>query len=219
MQGGELLKKYSTRQMFFDKDPELLNKIHFNCGVKLSFREDISNMNWITDSDGSCHLLRKFPDSLQLETYLSSYKKAYELVIESPDEITVENVNSLIYSARLLCYPEISFREHTLIELNYTDEYVKIGGNLYELFVQEEICSNMIQACIIAARASNAGLDYALEKYKYSLNLDWFTPHSANPYYGQVFYTGFNSNHSNVNKIYAFLSAYSIIEELEVEII
>ena len=75
-----------------------------------------------------------------------------------------------------------------------------------------------ILACLIAARASNANLDFALEKYKFSLNLDWFTPHSANPYYGQVFYTGFESNNSNVTKIYAFLSAYSIVEELGVDI-
>ncbi len=34
--------EYSTRQIFFDKEPELLNKIHVECGVRLTFREDES---------------------------------------------------------------------------------------------------------------------------------------------------------------------------------
>ncbi|MPM87805.1 hypothetical protein SDC9_134905 [bioreactor metagenome] len=186
--------------------------------MKLTYREDISNMNWITDSKGSSSLLQHFPDALQLEKYLSLYKRAYELVIVSPDEITAENVNSLIYSARLLCNPQFDFKENTLIELNETDELVKIGGRFSECFVQKAICSNMILACLIAAHASNADLEYALEKYKFSLSLDWFTPHSAHPYYGHVFYTGLESNKSNVNKIYAFLCTYSIIEELGVDI-
>lgn len=210
--------EYSTRQMFFDKEPELLNKIHFECGVRLAFREDISNMNWITDSNGSCCICQHFPDDMELKTYLSSYKRAYELIIISSDEITAKNVNSLIYSARLLCYPQFDFNEHTLFEIKDADEYVKLGGKFEDMFVQKEITSNMILACLIAARASNANFNFALEKYKFSLNLDWFTPHSANPYYGQVFYTGLESNNSNVTKIYAFLSAYSIVEELCVDI-
>lgn len=204
--------------MFFDKKPELLNKIHFDCGVELSFREDISNMNWITDSNGSCCMLQHFPDAVELEKYLSSYKRAYELVLISPDEITAENVNSLIYSARLLCYPQVDFKEHILIKLEDADEFIKTGGNFEDWFVQKEITSNMILACLIAAHASNANLDYALEKYKFSLRLDWFTPHSAHPYYGKVFYTGVEANKSNVNKIYAFLCAYSIVEELGLDI-
>ena len=212
------MTEYSTRQIFFDKEPELLNKIHFECGVTLSFREDISNMNWMTSSNGSCCMLQHFPNASDLERYLASYKRAYELVIISPDEIVANNINSLIYAARLLCYPQFDFIEHQLIELKDADELVKIGGEFEDWFVQMEITSNMILACLIAAHASNAHLDYALEKYKFSLNLDWFTPHSAHPNHGQMFYTGLESNKSNVTKIYAFLCAYSIIEELGLDI-
>lgn len=208
------MKSYSTRQIFFDKQPELLSKIKFSCGAKLTFREDISNTNWIEGSSGSCCLLQHFPDAVELETYMSSYQRAYELIIISPDEITAKNINSLIYAARLLCYPQFDFNEHVLIELKDADELVKVGGNLEEWLVQKEITFDMMRACLIAAHASNANLDYALEQYKFSLALNWITPHSAHPHYGQVFYTGLETNRSNVNKIYAFLCAYSIIEEL-----
>ncbi len=61
-------------------------------------------------------------------------------------------------------------------------------------------------------------IQYAIEKYKLSLEINSMTPHSANPKYGQMF------DHYNVDKRYhtsgafAIIAAFSAVEELGLEI-
>lgn len=210
--------EYSTRQIFYDAQPSLLEKINFNCDIKLSYRDDLSNMNWVSDK-GNCFTLRQyFPDAKELEMLKTNNKNAFELIILSSDELLAKNINSLIYSGRLLCYPEVDYKEYDLLDVNEADRLIEAGGNCAKLFRQQEISDNLILACLIASFSSNSNLEYALEKYKFSLNLDHFTPHSAHPYHGKMFYTDVREKSNHVNTIYSFLSAYTIIEELGLDI-
>jgi len=212
------MMEFSTRQIFNDSHPELLKNIKFDCNVKLAYRQDPSNLHWITDDNGSSCICEHFPSEEKLANLKASYKNAFELIIIADDELTAQNINSLIYSARLLCYPDVNFTEHHLLEVSTSNQFIASGGNFSKEFKQGEISDRMILACLIASRASNKNLQYALEKYKYSLHLDWFTSHSASPMYGKKFYTDVRENTSHINSIYAFLCAYTIIEELGLDI-
>lgn len=210
--------EFSTRQIFNDSHPEMLENIKFDCNAKLAYRQDPSNLHWITDDNGSSYIYEHFPSEEELNKLKDSYKNAFELIIIADDELTARNINSLIYSARLLCYPDVNFTEHHLIEVSTSNQWITTGGKFSKEFKQDEISDRMILACLIASRASNKNLQYALEKYKYSLHLDWFTSHSANPMCGKIFYTGLRENTSQINSIYAFLCAYTIVEELDLDI-
>ena len=59
---------------------------------------------------------------------------------------------------------------------------------------------------------------YCLEKYLFSLSLSSVTPHSIHPMYGNLFSLDPQSYSSHVRDVYAFLLAYSIAKELQVEI-
>lgn len=209
--------EFSTRQIFNDSHPEELENIKFDCNAKLTYRQDPSNLHWITDDSGSSCIYQNFPTEDNLAKLKGSYKNALELIINADDELTAQNINSLIYSARLLCNPNVNFTEHNLLEVDKSNQFIA-GGRFSEIFKQDEIFDKMPLACLIASHASNGNFQYALEKYKYSLHLDWFTSHSASPMYGKIFYTGEISNTLHINSMYAFLCAYTIIEELGLDI-
>lgn len=59
---------------------------------------------------------------------------------------------------------------------------------------------------------------YALEKYKLSLELHSFSPHSADPIYGQVFDHYDFKKQTHTRSAFAIISAFSVIEELGLEI-
>lgn len=210
--------EFSTRQIFNDSHPEILEDIKFDCNAKLTYRQDPSNLHWITDASGSSCIYQYFPNADELAKLKGSYKNALELIINADDELTAQNINSLIYSARLLCYPDVNFTEHHLLEVITSNQFIASGGRFSETFKQDEIFDRMPLACLIASRASNGNFQYALEKYKYSLHLDWFTSHSASPIYGKKFCTDVRDNTAHINSIYAFLCAYTIIEELGLDI-
>jgi hypothetical protein len=76
-----------------------------------------------------------------------------------------------------------------------------------------------VYACHIADRAwGDLVAVYAIQKYKLSLSLDSFTPHSANPRHGQVFENARDDYLYHVNAGYAILAAYGVVEELGLEI-
>lgn len=65
---------------------------------------------------------------------------------------------------------------------------------------------------------NDKSLIYCIEKYRFSIELDSFTPHSASPIHGQVFSIADRGYSYHVKAAYAFVSAYSIIEELGLDI-
>ena len=70
-----------------------------------------------------------------------------------------------------------------------------------------------------AARAwGNSGAEYALLKYRFSLERDWFTPHSAAPRHRDIFAYKYDDPRSQVNAAFAIVAAYSVIEELGLEV-
>lgn len=211
------MAEYSTRQIFYDEQPELLKKITFGCNIKLDYREDPSNLHWI-DNQGSYHLLQYFPDGDSLKKLEREEKRAFELIIISPDELLAININNLIYAGRLLCYPVIDFDTRYLYKASDVDEMIEIGGNFIKQFRQNDIFHNLIPACLIASLASKKKLDYALEKFYFSLRLDHLTPHSVDPFHGKIFSTDIREKRSHINSTYSFLCAYSIIEELDLDI-
>lgn len=119
--------EYATRQIFYDAQPNLLEKIRFDCDIKLSFREDPSNLNWVGKDGHSFGMLQHFPDAKEIAFYKKHSKNAFELTILSKDDLLAENTNSLIYSGRLLCYPQIDFKEYSLLSINDSDALIQSG--------------------------------------------------------------------------------------------
>jgi hypothetical protein len=50
------------------------------------------------------------------------------------------------------------------------------------------------------------------------LKLDWFTPHSAAPSYGQIFTNSYIDYEYHVDAAFAIVAAFSVIEELGLEV-
>ncbi|WP_289037769.1 hypothetical protein [uncultured Zobellia sp.] len=145
----------------------------------------------------------------------------YELIIQSESEEHTEDLLSIIHGGMLLAYPEPSLTNHFtfITEIDEADE-------TYEKMYLEQSFKNNFKrlenlgfGCQLANVIINEKKSiYALEKYKVSLELSSFTPHSANPIYGQVF-KNYDVRHQNhTRSAFAIISAFSVIEELGLEI-
>lgn len=172
-------------------------------------------MNWV-DKKGK----PKLSSQVQLTTeevnklLLKDYKRAFELIVYAPNEDIAQNICNLIHGGRLLAYPDVFHNPQPKVVSDIQNDYIG-----YEKYKQDSINESMLFSCLVAARSwKNKNLIYSIEKYRFSLELDSFTPHSASPRHGQVFSVENRGYSYHVSAAYAFLSAYSIIEELGLDI-
>ncbi|HAM79248.1 hypothetical protein [Ornithinibacillus bavariensis] len=211
----ENLKGYATYHIFNTRQAELVRDIKINENLYFDYREDPSFMNWVDKEGYGASSFQIKPKEEDINgKLLNNFKRANELIIYAPDQDIAQDISNLVRGGRLLEYP--SLYENTsygfIIELDH--DYI-----FYERYKQNSICEHIVFACLVAAKAwKSKSLIYCIEKYKFSLNLDSFSPHSASPIYGQVFSIEDRGYSYHVRAGYAFLSAYSIIEELGLEI-
>jgi len=142
----------------------------------------------------------------------------HELIISCADSDVADAVRSLVHAGVLLTYPDV-------LNAPITPGAYDLGA-FSEERLREPTLSSWFQfyreggfGILIASRAyGDAALTYALEKYRLSIELDSFTPHSASPIYGQVFPEAYPDTRYHTKAAYAIVTAYSVIEELGLEV-
>ena len=207
------LKGYATYNIFFEDNPEKIREINLGEDIFLDYRVDPSYTRWV-DKDGGCIQERMDSPSIkEINDLLKEYDPAYQLIIYASNESIAQNVSNLIHGGRLLSYPSVY--ENINITSIYNIEYT----GFEKVYKKIKFTEDIVFACKVAEKAlSNKSLIYSIEKYRFSLNLDSITPHSASPRYGQVFSIEDKGYDYHVNAAYSMFSAYSIIEELGLEI-
>lgn len=208
------LRGYSTFNYFSEENPDLIKKIEIDENIFFDYREDPSYMNWIGRESDTFLVNQRKPTDEEIIELNKDFTRAYELIIYAESEIIAQNVCNLIHGGRLLSYPSITENPEPRSVVNIKFNFIPL-----ENFKGSCIYEQMFLACLVAAKSwKRKELIYSIEKYRFSLQLDSITPHSASPRYGQVFSIEDRGYSYHVNSAYAFLSAYSIIEELGLEI-
>jgi hypothetical protein len=143
---------------------------------------------------------------------------AKEIILVAESQIIADNVFSLIYSSSLLAYPDKYRIEATSGIMIVTDSHDLLleAGSLDLEFTRNEYL--YIGVLILLKAWKKPELLYSIEKFAISLDLDSVSPHSVNPVYGKVFDNYDPSYHYHVIASYAVICAFSVLEEIGLEI-
>lgn len=210
------MKKYATYIMLRAEDADLVK----HCSTEdfeFDQRDDPSLTNWESDGGGYSSIVGSLPNDQDIERYVSmGYKPARELMILSDDEEVAETVMRLVYCGTILEYPSpTEFPEPPFCYDISNSSHIVMA----EHYPRQSINELALFGCVIACRAwKHDEVIYSLEKYRLSLTLDHFTPHSGHPTYGNMFEYSQGDYRRHVSAAYAALAAYSIVEELGVSI-
>jgi hypothetical protein len=183
---------------------------------RITTRDDPSLRHWC-NSDGYFH--SEYAHGTK--DHRSSFPQdqpCREIVISTSDPAIASNVSSLIYGGILLGYPDTlkSPPPHQPFPADDARDDLLLHRPFVQRFRHYEAVH---YGCMAAERArSRPGLIYAIEKYKLSLSLDSFTPHSSHPRHGQVFLNERDDFAYHTNAAFATIAAYAAIEELGLEI-
>lgn len=163
---------------------------------------------------GQSTLFHSKPDKYDIEKMESDgYNRAFELIIFAKNEEIAENINNLIYSGRLLAYPSVYEMQYRSYVIELENDFI-----LEEFYRKKSINKTMLLSSLIAKQSIEEDIVYSIEKYRFSLELDSITPHSGNPIYGEIFYTGERDHSYHIHSGTAIFTAASIIEELKLDI-
>lgn len=164
----------------------------------------------------SCYELRKEKSdhfvSADMET-------CFELLIEAENSEMAENHLSLLRTGILLALPNpwnhYSGLHSPLKYINGKDQIID-SQPFWSQFTYDHRVSVGLFTLNVALNRRN--WIYALEKYRFSLELDCITVHSTHPRHGQIFENTTNISREHVHQLAAIISAYSVIEELGLDI-
>jgi len=149
----------------------------------------------------------------------SDARPCLELLIEAEDQEQATNDLSLLKAGLLLALPN-PWNHYS--GLHYPLEYLNEENPVLDSqpFWSQFTYENRLNVGLFTLNASRGRRNwrYALEKYRFSLELDCITAHSTHPKYGQIFENITSIARSQVNQLAAITSAYSVIEELGLEI-
>lgn len=208
------MTKYRTHLIVDRKDAEIIYKLKFP-NHSLVLQNEPTKCFWESKDRVS---YTQYTGGIELKNVRENEIPQYELIIESESEEHAEDLLSIIHGGMLLAYPEPSLTSNFtfITEIHVVHEERYLGEPFRNYFKRLE---NLGFGC----RFANATIDdkqeiYALEKYKISLELFCFTPHSAHPRYGQVFNHYDVQHQSHARSAFAIISAFSVIEELGLEI-
>ena len=143
----------------------------------------------------------------------------HEILIDASSLSDAERILSTTYSAMLLLSPGIVLtsgepRCHEITPDHdatlYSDKYY---SRMFHFFPDFSF------GAVVWSKAHNdTSLLYGLEKYRLSLNLDSFTPHSASPRHRQVFENYDAQYVYHTHAAFAIIAAFSAIEEIGMEV-
>lgn len=210
------MRKYATYIMLRASDAAFV-KLMSTKDFEFDYRDDPTFTNWEMDSGRYSSMVSLLPDSQEIEEYLSKgYKPAKELLVLAEDEDIAETVTRLVYCGSILEYPSpIELPEPPFCYEIEDDSHIVAA----EHYLRQNISELALFGCVIACRAwRHDEVIYSLEKYRLSLTLDHFTPHSGHPIHGEMFEYSQIDYRRHVSAAYAALAAYSVVEELDVNI-
>ncbi|MDD3596761.1 hypothetical protein [Sulfuricurvum sp.] len=162
----------------------------------------------------SCFELRSENKEIRKDEIL-----ALELILEASSLEEAKNDLSLIHAGLRLALPNPVLGEHGLgfpIELKDDTACILNSQPFWGQFAFENRLD--VGLFTLSQAKNNRQYTYALEKYKFSLDLDCFTPHSGHPVCGQIFDNETVIYSTHVHQLAAVVSAYSVIEEMGCEI-
>lgn len=191
-----------------------LEQLTYPAEWRLQFLDDPSLRHW-EYTDGSGFLTRMGNGDNHSDKGMIPAK---EVLILAESEAMAENIFSLMHSSSLLAYPDKYKIKSTsgLMEVRNSQTIDFKDSSLGDYFIRNEYL--YIGVLILLKSWGNPSNLYSIEKYEVTIGLDSFTPHSANPIYGQVFDNFNPSYHYHVIASYAVICAFSIIEEIGLEI-
>jgi hypothetical protein len=196
-----------------------IEKLDFPLQWRIITRSDPSFRHWFNKNDDSSQFtfFQQVTDEKILQFEIDQIR-GREVLIETDNESDAFNISSLIQVGTLLGYPDLmnspTFFGSEAVE-NAIEDFMKTPPFSTRFRLQD----NILYACNVAINAwQDLPLQYAIEKYYLSISLDSFTPHSASPNYGQVFSNQYSENSHRVRAATAIVLAFSVIEELGLEI-
>lgn len=209
-----IIKTFATHIIITQQDAALIKKLGRNDDFYFDFRDDPSYSNWETENGGSMsvHTVLSQADIIRYQS--NNYILAKELLIIAKDSDIAENILNLIYGGMVLVYP--SLLENPEPPFCYE---INKGLTPIEFYLKQSMNEQALFGCLVALYSwKQEELVYCVEKFRFSISLDYFTPHSSHPRYGMMFSNSPTNYRRHVTAGYALFTAYSIIEELGLEI-
>lgn len=184
-------------------------------GCKFVLKPEPSLCYWQSNDGRSQTMFSAPPESKDIREDLVPQN---ELLIEAETEEMADDVLSIIHGGLQLAYPEPSLKS----DLFYVTEYKPEHEEFYRkppFRNRFRKLENLDFGCIITQSLyKDRQAIYAIEKYKTSLELASFRPHSIDPRYGQYFEHYDIKRQFHTKAAIAIISAFSVIEELGLEV-
>lgn len=142
-----------------------------------------------------------------------------EILIDAPTLDDAKNILSTTYGGMLLLSPELTLTESepNCQEIRPDDDAILYTDLFYSQMFRTYLDFSF--GTLVWDRShTDTSLLYALEKYRLSLTLDSFTPHSASPRYGQIFENYDSQYVYHTQAAFAFIAAFSAVEEIGMDI-
>lgn len=215
--------KFATKQIFELTEIDYIKLIEPFFGNHFELRDDPSGLHFCNNNGKNSLRSFIYPNDFDLK----NKHIAKELTVDSSNTKDAQLISELVNIGCLLGYPSLQDypTPSFVVNINEKDEVnnsssKKLKKKYYEeYYAQEPIRSNLYLGCLIASKSfNNLKYIYMLNKYRLSLKLSSLSPHSLHPRHGDVFSGYENDYEFHVSGAYAFLSAYSIIEDLKVDI-
>ena len=208
------MTKFRTHLIVDKRDTDKIKQLKIS-DISLELVPEPSNCYWESQDGKSSSI---FYGGRDPHTIREDEIPMNELVIEAADEAVCEDFLSVVQGGMLLAFPDASII-HNFI---YTTEYDESKNYIYSdtnFFTHLKKIENAAFGCLVAEKTiKDNQLVYAIEKYKTSIGLASFNPHSANPRYGQVFDNYDIKREYHTKAAFAIISAFSVIEELGLEV-
>ncbi len=182
---------------------------------RITTADDPSERHWC-DDEGQIAMVR-YGGAGRRNGSTNGLRIAKQIIIEGRSEEVADKVSSLIRIGTLLSYPDLLRYPNVAgtYPIAQVDHTSVTTSPLVDRFHQYESAH---YGCHAAARAwKHSEVIYALEKYLFSLERDWFTPHSGDPSHRQIFPNRYREEAYHVRAAFAIVAAFSAIEELGLE--
>lgn len=204
--------KYYTKFLVNTQIEEFINKLNFK-KIQLSSEIEPTGKNF-HDIDCNGFTSYTFRQEKPKENSLQSKL----LIIETEKDEFAEDFLSVLIASCYMISPELFLNNlfNELYELNdnyYNKDYIDTIKPNFNYFNGLKKALEITQYCF-----EKEELVYALEKFKLSRTIYSLDIHSANPKYGDLFEKEFINRSSHTEQAFAIISAFSVIEELGLEI-
>ena len=209
------MEKFQSHFVLHHRDSELIKSLNFDdLQIDLELAPEPTKTYWKSkDGRSELHSSESHPNSPERHPIPSD-----QLIIIAANEGIAEDALSTIKGGILLAYPDLN-NQHGARELINVEKYdpeIYTDKAFHGYFKRFD---HVGYGCYVLKEAyGNVDLQYAIEKYKLSLEINSMTPHSANPKYGQMFDHYKTDKSYHTSGAFAIIAAFSAVEELGLEV-